>query len=56
MNAFSKTVALLTPRERFHGGILIIVLVLMGIPEVAGIASIMPFIAVLATPVLVESN
>ena len=56
MNILSKISSLLTPRERLQGGMLLIALVMMGIMDVAGVASIMPFIAVLTTPALVESN
>lgn len=56
MGISTKILSLLTPRERFNGGILLFALVMMGIMDVAGVVSIMPFIAVLATPALVESN
>lgn len=56
MNFLSKISSLLTPRERFRGGMLLIVLVIMGLMDMASVVSIMPFIAILASPSLAESN
>jgi ABC-type multidrug transport system fused ATPase/permease subunit len=56
LNILSKISSLLTPRERFQGGMLLIALVIMGLMDVASVVSIMPFIAILATPALAESN
>lgn len=48
--------ALLTRRERWRGLILIGVAILMALVETLGVASIMPFLAVLGNPSVVESN
>ena len=56
MRTFKKITDLLTPKER-SGLISILILVLIsGLLEVFGIASIMPFIAVLSKPELVQTN
>lgn len=51
-----KISELLTVRERRRLYILFIVMVISAIIEVAGIASIMPFLALIANPNLVEEN
>ena len=47
---------LLTPRERRSFYILALVMLLVGILETAGIASILPFMAVLAEPARIEHS
>ncbi|MBK1646792.1 ABC transporter ATP-binding protein [Thiocapsa imhoffii] len=56
MNTFQKAIHLLTPRER-RRGLLVLVLVLgMALLETAGVASVMPFLAVLGNPEMLETN
>ena len=47
---------LLGPRERRYAGLLLLMMLFMGVLETAGVASIMPFVALLANPSLVEKN
>lgn len=51
-----KTVSLFSDAEKLRIGFLFLCSVLIGIVQVAGIASIMPFIAALTSPGLVESQ
>jgi len=51
-----KVMAILTPRERRRGALVLAMMALLAIIEVAGIASIMPFLAVLGNPGIVEEN
>lgn len=51
-----KLYALLTPQERTRGCILLVMIVLMGIFDMIGVASIMPFIAVIGDPSVIQSN
>ena len=55
-SAFKKIWSLLDARERRRGGIVLGLLVLVAFVDVLGVASIMPFIAVLANPEAVETN
>ncbi|MDL2283918.1 ATP-binding cassette domain-containing protein [Oxalobacter sp. OttesenSCG-928-P03] len=51
-----KILDLLTPRERRQGLLLLGMVVIMAMFDVVGVASIMPFMAVLANPQVIESN
>jgi ABC-type multidrug transport system fused ATPase/permease subunit len=51
-----KVLDLLTPRERRHALLLLGLIIIMAFLDMIGVASIMPFITVLATPDLVQSN
>lgn len=51
-----KIIDLLRPRDKRHAALLLGMTLVVGLIETAGIASIMPFIAVLADPGTVESN
>ena len=51
-----KTLALLTPREKRQGILVFLMMVALAFFETAGVASIMPFLAVLGNPELVETN
>jgi len=53
---FFKLLDLLTPHERRQGGLLLVMILVMALLDTMGVASIMPFMAVLANPELVESN
>jgi ABC-type multidrug transport system fused ATPase/permease subunit len=53
---FKKSFDLLTPSERKRAGLLLGVILVMALLDMIGVASIMPFIAVLANPELVETN
>lgn len=51
-----KVSALLSPAERRRAGWLLLTVLLAAMVDVLGVASIMPFIAVVARPELIESN
>lgn len=56
MEIFQKLFHLLNQRERWHVLFLLCLMVVMSFVEVLGIASIMPFIAVLSSPESIQSN
>ena len=56
MQTFKKFLLLLTPYERKHAGLLLIMIIIMSLLDTIGVASILPFMTVLANPGLVESN
>lgn len=51
-----KIMKMLTPTELRHAYVLLGMILIMAILEVIGVASIMPFMAMLANPEIVESN
>ncbi len=51
-----KLLDLLTPHERRRAGLLLGMILVMALLDVIGVASIMPFMAVLANPQLIETN
>src|SRR6056297_430212 len=53
---FKKLWELLTPRERRHGMMLLVLMLGLGIIEMVGVASIFPLIAVLSDPSIIETN
>ena len=56
MTILSQTLSLLTPAERRRGYVVLVMIMGMALLESIGIASIMPFLAVLGNPGLVQSN
>jgi ABC-type bacteriocin/lantibiotic exporter with double-glycine peptidase domain len=52
----SKLIFLLTPPERKRAGVLMLMILVMTILDTLGVASILPFIALLSNPNLVENN
>ncbi len=56
INVVKKTLALLSPREKRHLYLIFFGLVCMAMLEMAGIASILPFMAVVSNPGIVETN
>nr|WP_063465555.1 hypothetical protein [Ectothiorhodospira sp. BSL-9] len=56
ITVFSKALALLTPRERRRSSLVLAMVILMALLETAGVASIMPFLAVLGNPEVVHTN
>ncbi|MAQ70893.1 MAG: ABC transporter ATP-binding protein [Alphaproteobacteria bacterium] len=56
LGLFPKTLKLLTPPERKTAGLLLCLVVLTAILETLGIASIIPFLAVLADPEIIQTN
>jgi ABC-type bacteriocin/lantibiotic exporter with double-glycine peptidase domain len=51
-----KFIDLLTPPERKHAGVLMGMILVMAFLDMLGVASILPFMAVLAKPELVQTN
>lgn len=56
MDDFKKILFLLKPKEKRSALILLVMVVFMGLMEVAGVLSIMPFIVVLSNPEVIETN
>lgn len=53
---FKKIFALLTPAEQRSAGVLVVMVLIMAALDTLGVASILPFIAVLSNPELVQTN
>jgi len=56
MNTFKKIFDILSPPERRRAGVLLAMILVMAFLDTLGVASILPFIAVLANPELVQTN
>lgn len=56
MNTVKKLLDLLTPHERKRTALLLVMILCMAILDMVGIASVMPFMAVLGSPDLVQNN
>ena len=56
MNDFKKILFLLKPKEKRSALILLVMVIFMGLVEVVGVLSIMPFIVVLSNPEVIETN
>ncbi len=56
MQTFKKLLFLLSPDERKQAGLLLFAILIMALLDMIGVASILPFMAVLTNPSLVETN
>jgi len=56
MKIWKKILVLLSPKERRQAYLLLSMITAMALLEVIGVASIMPFMSVLANPELIETN
>jgi len=56
MQTLKKLLFLFTIKERKHGCLLLLMMVIMAMLDIIGVASVMPFMAVLANPGLIETN
>jgi|TARA_B110001450_G_C17657844_1_gene496009 ATP-binding cassette, subfamily B, bacterial PglK len=56
MKTIKKILYLLTPRERKHAGLLLVMALVMAFIDMIGVASILPFVAVLTNPSIIETN
>ena len=56
MQTFKKLLFFLTIHERKRAGLLLIMIMIMALLDMIGVASILPFIAVLTNPGLIETN
>lgn len=56
MKILKKIIYILTPYERKLAIMLLVMILIMAFLDMLGVASIMPFIAVLANPEIIETN
>lgn len=56
MHNFKKLLFLLTSHERKNAALLLIMIIIMAFLDMIGVASILPFMAVLTNPSLIETN
>jgi len=56
MNFYTQILSLLTPREQRRGAFVLLLVIVMAGFEMLGVASVMPFLAVLGDPKLIESQ
>ena len=56
MKTIKKLLYLLTPGERKRVGLLMLMIMIMALLDMAGVASIMPFMAIMVNPGFIESN
>ena len=56
MQNFKKLIFLLTSQELKSASFLLLMVIIMALLEMIGVASILPFIAVITNPEIVESN
>ena len=56
MQTFKKLFYLLSPHERKLAGLLLLMMIIMAVLEMIGVASILPFMAVLTNPDIIENN
>ena len=56
METFKKLLFLFTPHERKRAGLLLIMIIIMALLDMIGVAFILPFMAVLTSPDLIETN
>ncbi len=56
MNLLKKIFFLLTPQERKNSILLLVMILVMALFDMIGVASILPFMAVLSNPGLIETN
>ena len=56
MQTFRKIIKLLTPKEYKSASLLIMLILIMASLDLIGVASILPFMAVLMNPSVIETN
>ena len=56
MQVFKKLLFLLNTNERKRAGLLLVMIIIMSLLDMLGVVSILPFMAVLTNPNLIESN
>ena len=56
METLKKLLFLLTPNERKQASLLLLMMIVMAMLDMIGVASILPFIAVLSNPDIIETN
>ena len=56
MQTLKKILYILTPHERKRGGLLVIIVLIMALLDTMGVASILPFMAVISNPDIIQTN
>ena len=56
MENLKKILFLLTPKERRRAALLLIMILIMALLDMIGVASILPFMAVLTNPSIIDTN
>ena len=56
MKTIKKLLFFLSPRERKRAVLLLVMIMMMALLDMIGVASILPFMAVLTNPSLIETN
>ena len=56
MQTLKEILSLLTPYEQFRAFLLLIMIMIMALLDMIGVVSILPFMAVLTNPALIETN
>ena len=56
LKAFAKVLHLLERKQKRHGVMVVSLMFVVGILDIAGVASIVPFLAVLSRPEIIETN
>ena len=56
MKTFKKLFFLLSTQERKQAGLLLIMIIIMSLLDMIGVASILPFMSILANPSFIETN
>ena len=56
MQTFKRLLFLLTLKERKQASLLLLMVLMMALIDMIGVASILPFMAVLTNPELIETN
>ena len=56
MRKFKKLILILSPYERKRAWYLLFMIIIMALIDMLGVASIMPFIALLTNPEIIETN
>ena len=56
MQAYKKLLFLLRPHEQIRAIMLLFMILIMSLLDMIGVASILPFMAVLTNPTLIETN
>jgi ABC-type multidrug transport system fused ATPase/permease subunit len=56
LDTYTRIWGLLAPRERHQAVLLLFLIIIMGFTQMAGVASVMPFISLAANPAAIEAN
>ena len=56
MENLKKILFLLTPKERSRAALLLFMILIMALLDMIGVASILPFMAVLTNPSIIDTN